>query len=275
MSTLQSRATRALELLRQGAPVAQAARTSGVPLRALQACQRAAPGDAQGVLEALGGLAADVERREREVRSAATWPFVLLVTALVSGVVVWGAALPALSRLPLGGAQISLTPAVVTLMSSMLGLVVLGWVVLRRVSVPGLRAWTSIDRHAFASCTQVLHAAGVPLTDALRAAATWMPLPARAAGEAVARALEAGSREALEESQVLDAVAAGLLLGAAKSGTAPAALSALHATTRVTMEREVPRQVTRLHTVALLLAGAAVGVNFVVFYSTYIHAVTG
>ena len=41
------------------------------------------------------------------------------------------------------------------------------------------------------------------------------------------------------------------------------------------MEREVPRELTRLHTVALLLAGLAVGVSFGTFYLTYIRAVTG
>lgn len=274
-STLQSRAARALELLRQGSPVAQAARNSGVPLRALQSCQQAAPGDAQGVLEALSRLGADVQRRERQLRGAASWPFGLLMVAILSTLVVWGLALPALAQLPLGGARVSLVPAVVALLTSSATLLGLGLVVLRRVPVPGLRAWTAIDRHAFATCTQLLHAAGVPLTDALRAAATWMPPAGRAAGDAVARALEAGSREALQAHPVLDAVAAGLLLGAAKSGTAPAALSALHATTRVTMEREVPREVARLHVVALLLAGVAVGVNFATFYSTYIRAVTG
>ena len=273
---LHDRAARALELIRQGAPAASAARSAGVPVRAVQACALAAPGDAQGVLETLARLAMEVERRERQLRGAASWPFVLLLAALLSSAVVWSVAMPALRSAPMGGAQVSLVPAVLALGASSLLLVALGLAVLLRVPVPGLtRAWASIDRHAFASCTHLLHAAGVPLTGALRAAASWLPPRGRAAGEGVARALEAGGTEAPTAAAVLEEAALGLLWSAAKSGTAAPMLGALHATTRVTMEREVPRELTRLHTTALLLAGLAVGVSFGTFYLTYIRAVTG
>lgn len=273
---LKERVSRALELLRQGSPPASVSRRSGVPGRALQSYALASPADAPAALEALALLSALIERREREVRGAATWPFMALIGALCSSVLVWQLALPALRRAPLGGGQLSAFPAAITILVVLLALFALGLAVLLRAPVPGLpRAWSSIERHAFASCAHVLHEAGVPLPLALKSAATWLPARGQAEGESVAHALEAGGSAAPNASSALDPVALSLLFGAARSGSSLTMLGALRTSTRVTMEREVPRDVLRLHTASLLLAGFAVGVSFITFYLTYVRAITG
>ncbi len=273
---LQGRLVRALHLLGQGVPPASVAKEVGLSTRALEAWAVARPGASREGLEALLLLGGEVDRRERTARGAATWPLVLLVAALLSSAVVWSATLPALALLPLGGGEVSLLPAVLSVLGSSLALLFLGVGVLSRAPLPGLqRMWSSIDRYAFATCAQLLHAGGVPLTDALRAAARWLPAHARRHGEDIARSLEAGGANAPRSSAALDPVALGLLLAAAKSGTAAHLLTALSATTQVTMAREVPREVSRLHTLSLVLAGLATLVNFATFYFTYVRAVTG
>jgi hypothetical protein len=273
---LQERVDRALELLRQGSPPASASKRAGISERALRSYSLANPADAPVALQALSLLASEVERREREVRGAATWPFVAVVSALFSSTLVWGVALPALKRAPLGGDQLSTVPTLIAFAVAVLSLVALGLAVVMRASVPGLpRAWSSIEHHAFAACAHVLHAAGVPLPLALKSAALWLPAQGQAEGEAVAHSLEAGGSSMPSGSAALDPVALSLLFGAAKSGTSVTMLGTLSASTRVKMEREVPHDVLRLHTVSLLLAGFAVGVSFVTFYLTYVRAITG
>ncbi|MDP2269508.1 MAG: hypothetical protein Q8K32_02180 [Archangium sp.] len=274
--SLQGRLDRALHLLAQGVPPASVAKELGLSARALDAWSVARPGASKEGLEALSRLGTEVARRERTLRAAATWPLVLLVAALLSSAVVWSATLPALSLLPLGGGKVSLLPAALSVLVSSSTLLFLGLGVLSRARLPGLQGvWSSIDRHAFATCTHVLHAAGVPLTDSLRAAARWLPAYARPQGEDLARSLEAGGAYAPRSPAALDPVALGMLLAAAKSGTATHLLAALRATTQVTMAREVPREVSRLHTASLVLAGLATGANFATFYFTYVRAVTG
>lgn len=290
---LHERVEHAFELLQRGMPIERISTFSGIPLRVLRVCTFAEPGDVQGVLHALARLDTDVRTGERQLRGSASWPFVLLSSSVLAGVVVWGLALPALKKLPLGGAEVSLLPAGAALTISSLLLVSLGLAALLRVPVPGLgHAWRSIDRYVFANCSSLLHSNGVPLTRALRAAAMWGPANVRAGGEAVARSLDAGGvapnapllspREfpgmdslRVIANSVLDVVALGVLLVAARSGTAGSALLALEATAKATMRREVPREVQNLQTIAVVLAGISIAVTFAAFYFTYIRAVTG
>ena len=215
-------------------------------------------------------------RREREVRGAASWPFVALLGALFATLLVWGVALPALQRAPLGGDRLSAFPTLLALSVTLAMLFALGLTVVLRGSVPGVpRVWAPIERHAFAACAHVLHAAGVPLPTALKSAATWLPQRGRVEGEAIAHALEAGASTTPTAPAALDPVALSLLFAAAKSGASATMLGALSASTRITMEREVPRELLRLHTLSLLLAGFSVGASFITFYLTYVRAITG
>lgn len=290
---LHERVEHAFELLQRGLPIERVARFSGIPLRALRVCTWAEPDDVQGVLHALAVLDSDVRSSERQLRGSASWPFVLLAASVLAGAVVWTLAFPALRKLPLGGAEVSLFPAGAAFVLSSALLVCLGLAALLRVQVPGLgQAWRSIDRYVFANCSSLLHSNGVPLTRALRAAGMWGPASVRAGGEAVARSLDAGAappqapllspREfpgmdslRVIANSVFDVVALGVLLVAARSGTAGPALLALEATAKATMRREVPRQVQDLQTIAVVLSGISIAVTFSAFYFTYVRAVTG
>lgn len=272
----EQRAGAALEVLSRGGDLRAAARAGALELRAVRVVAQAAPGDARAALIALALVGAEAGRQERALRGAVAWPLAMLGLSVLSSGLVTQVALPALRRLPLGGEQLSATPVLLAFLGSVALFVAVVFSAQRRLSLGGvLSAWRSIDAWAFLACTRALVAVDVALPAALRAASTFCAGPQRAAGEALARGLEAGSAEAEVAAPLLGELPSALLVSAAKSGTANASLEALSALALTTLRREVPRDASRIHTAALLVAGAGVALSGIAFYSTYVRAVTG
>jgi hypothetical protein len=153
-------------------------------------------------------------------------------------------------------------------------LVVMAALASRRVDVRLLSVWRSLDAWGFLACVRALSRAGVPLTTAVRAGAAWCAPAVKGGPEALARELEAGA-EGSAGARLLGEVQASALAGAARAGTVDVTLDALVSLAAATVRREASRDAARLHTAALVLAGAALAVVAVAFFSTYLRAVTG
>ncbi|MFZ5439872.1 MAG: type II secretion system F family protein [Myxococcota bacterium] len=275
LTPLDVRAARTLDALAQRVDLPAAARLGAFDERLVRVIAAAAAGDPRGPLSRLAPFSSEVGLLERSLTVALSWPFTMLVLTFGASLVLLRVGLPALARLPLGGAHVSPGPMLVAL--GALGVALLALVVLgrERYFTAVFSAWRALDAWALLRCTCVLTGAGVPLAQAVRAASEWCAPRLGARGLDFARSLEAGAPDAALLAPLVGPVQAAALAASASAGTVDATLDALAALAEAEARRALPRDRERVHLVALLLAGAAILTTAIAFYSTYVRAVTG
>jgi type II secretory pathway component PulF len=262
-------ATRLVEALDRGVPIGEAAAGSGLDRRVARAAALSDSPDLPGVLTGLTRTAAELSASTRQLRAAGSYPLVLAVSVVLGGLVLVGAALPALEMMPVEGGLELWPPAVLSAGAAALLLVALGAVVLSRVRLPWLSTgWIELERYAFLASLHVLIRSGAPLPSAVRGAAAWTGRRARAAAVTMARSLEAGAPVERLPPLLLPHEAT-MLAGAATAGTVPEAVEALALVRRVALTRAIPDAIVRVQAAAIVLAGSAVLCLGYTFFQAY------
>lgn len=258
--------------LASGADLTEAAGRAGLDPRLTRAVLLAKTSDVPAALAGQAMIASTLAGHSRRLRSAGAYPLLLAAAVLLAGAVIRGVMTPALTEVSYatGGTQ----PLLIAVGVSAGVLVLLSAAVLGRLRLPLLSGgWPAIHRAAFFDSLDQLTAAGASLPAALRGSAVWcLPDQARAA-EALARALEAGQTG--DGAPLLHPMEAGLLAGAARSGTVPQAAAALAEQERVRQKRTLPGAILRIHTLALLIASGGVLAVGVAFFTVYGRVLAG
>lgn len=262
-----ARAAGLIQALAAGASVNAAGEQAGLDERLIQALQRASVADVPAALAGQIRIVAALSTNAQRLRAAGTYPLVLAAAVLMASGVIAGVMTPALHNL--ADNAVSSTPLLgVTALCAVL-LALLAAAVHGRVRLPMLDGWSMVHRAAFLESLAQLTAAGAPLPAALRASAVWCLAGQRTDAEALAQALDAGSRSS--GGTLLAPLEATMLVGGAQTGTAALAAAALAAQDRVRLSRSLPDAVLRIHTTALLIAGGAVLAVGIAFFSVYGH----
>jgi len=250
-------------------PLAKRSRTAWLA----RLLEESKPADPATVLGALVTPLSTWAEASARLRTAATYPLMLLLSTLALLWVVDGAGLPALAGF--GDVPPARLPAV-ALLGCLLGL---AWLVVALASARPLFPFAAgrhvIDRALVLEVAAVLSNAGVALDTALTAASRVTASPGLARStRSVAEALR-GAQSQAREGRLLGPLGVSLLLSAAPVGAGPATLSALAAHATAQARAQLPWMVFRSRALALLTAGVAVALAALAFYSSYTNVVAG
>jgi type II secretory pathway component PulF len=262
------------QALLQGLDGAEAARRAGLDASIVRVLSAAGPMDLRAAIHELLGSRVLLSPHLENLRGAAFYPLVLMITILLAGLVLAGLALPGLA--PLASGPI---PGSWALMAGLLvGCLLLGALslsVLRRLRLPFLGAGhEAVEICAVVERTRILCALGRPLPTALRASAAGCEDALRVKGEALARHVEAGL-EGEPAMSPLTGFETRLLLTAARHGVLPGTLSALSENRRRMLDRVIPEHCARIHVIALLLAGLTLLLVAAPFFYAWSNALLG
>lgn len=266
------------EDVRSRGDVPEAIRAAGGDLRVASIIQTAKPGDALRLVSGLLTTVGEVAANQRSLQSAAMYPLALLACLALVSVAIYEISVPAIASL----AELNGTPVVAARLGGGAGvlicmamLLLLALATYSRVQVPLLsRGVLMLDRVLVLETVARLHDQGIPLPLALRAAASWVRGAGRREIHELAETLESGGTS-LDGGRLLDLATISALLAAAAQGVVSPVLAALIQQARLASRQRIPEEVSRIHIVALVMAGiglAAVGISF---FTTYVTAATG
>lgn len=262
--------------LSQGTPLDQAAERTGFSRELVGIVSQAGVSEVPAVLGRLIAADGRVASCARILRSAGTYPLVLVLTVALAAGIVFSVSAPVLPVLPLDAGPTPATPLLAALVVACGLLVALSVAVRGRLPVPPFhRGWERIEGYRFLACVRILVDAGASAPKALRAAAFGGSARVERQAEALARSLESGGGGVPGEPSLLHTFEEASFLSAARAGILPEALLALSDQRDRGLDREVAWEALRIRVVACLLAGLALLVVGVAFYSTYAQAVAG